>query len=306
MKLRVYTILIVATVLGLAGCGQRESPSPPRVAAIAIGPRPRRTAAFDCRALRVIGPAVAGMFYPRHEKDLAAIVNKLLANAKGQKIEHLRGLVCPPCRLSLLRQDGGHRVQAGGGPRVSHRDYPRAQSIRPFRGRSFLPAADAMETPLGLVCLSPKVAELAKKAALCRQSAMQGPAPPIWWQESPQRELPGFGEDTPFSWEHSVEVQVPFLQRVLADFRVAHGGAGGGGSGSCRKGPRAAVGRRNPVGGKLRPDPLPDRRPSQGDRRRHNQDHLLCSTPRGWRRKIERHNYPPDRPWPAENFPSWP
>ncbi len=87
-----------------------------------------------------------------------------------------------------------------------------------FEGAA-LPAADAMDTPLGLVRLSPMVAELAKKKPFavnppCRVQR------PEWWSQSPQRELPAFGEDTPFSWEHSVEVELPFLQRVLGDFRV--------------------------------------------------------------------------------------
>ena len=33
-------------------------------------------------------------------------------------------------------------------------------------------------------------------------------------------ELPAFGEETPFTWEHSVETQLPFLQRVLKGFEV--------------------------------------------------------------------------------------
>ena len=34
------------------------------------------------------------------------------------------------------------------------------------------------------------------------------------------KELPPFGEESPHTWEHSVEVQYPFLQRVLKDFEV--------------------------------------------------------------------------------------
>ncbi len=219
MKLRVYTILIVATVLGLAGCGQRESPSPPRWRPSPSAPARVAPPPSTAEPKRVIGPAVAGMFYPRHEKDLAAMVDKLLANAKGQKIEHLRGLVCPHAGYPF-----SGKTAAMGYKQVADRGFRTVIILGPshyalFEGAA-LPAADAMETPLGLVCLSPKVAELAKKQPF----AVNPPCKvrrPDWWQESPQRELPPFGEDTPFSWEHSVEVQVPFLQRVLADFRVA-------------------------------------------------------------------------------------
>ena len=78
--------------------------------------------------------------------------------------------------------------------------------------------AVAVETPLGRIPISAKAAELAKlkpfhlhpKADVHR---------PQWWQSVP-KELPAFGEETPFTWEHSVEVQFPFLQRVLKDFEV--------------------------------------------------------------------------------------
>jgi AmmeMemoRadiSam system protein A/AmmeMemoRadiSam system protein B len=86
-----------------------------------------------------------------------------------------------------------------------------------FEGAA-LPAADAMKTPLGLVRLSPKVDELATKAPFAVNPSCQVQRPE-WWSESPQGKLPP-DADTPFSWEHSVEDQLPFLQRVLGDFRV--------------------------------------------------------------------------------------
>ena len=146
------------------------------------------------------------------------MVDKLLAEAKSQKIEHLRGLVCPHAGYEY-----SGKTAAIGYKQVAGRKFRTVIILGPSHHALFdgaaLPAADAMETPLGPVPLSPKVAELAKKT-LRHQSALRSLERPDWWHGVAQRELPPFGEDTPFTWEHSVEVQVPFLQRVLGNFSI--------------------------------------------------------------------------------------
>ena len=42
---------------------------------------------------------------------------------------------------------------------------------------------------------------------------------PPWWTQAP-KPAPPVGEDTPETWEHSVEVQVPFLQKTLPHFKI--------------------------------------------------------------------------------------
>ena len=42
---------------------------------------------------------------------------------------------------------------------------------------------------------------------------------PPWWRQAP-KPAPEAGQDTPETWEHSVEVQVPFLQKVLKHFKL--------------------------------------------------------------------------------------
>ncbi len=167
---------------------------------------------------KVIGPAVAGMFYPRHEKDLRELVDKLLAEAKSANIKNLRGLVCPHAGYAY-----SGKTAAAAYKQLLGRNIHTAIILGPSHHALFdgaaLPSADAMETPLGLVLLSPKTAALAKKSPF----AVDPPARverPDWWSQSPQACLPPFGEDTPHTWEHSVEVQLPFLQRALAEFRV--------------------------------------------------------------------------------------
>jgi hypothetical protein len=235
MKFLGRTLLVLAILLGLGGCGHRQpSPSaPPAPAGMAAtgatsppsspgspsAPAGAASPATAANFKKVIGPAVAGMFYPRHQQDLAAMVDKLLAEAKPQKIDRLRGLVCPHAGYPY-----SGKTAAIGFKQVAGRNFHTVIILGPshyalFNGAA-LPAAEAMETPLGFVPLSPKVAELGKKEPFAIAPPCRIPQRPDWWQQSPQRELPPFGEDTPFSWEHSVEVEVPFLQRVLGDFRL--------------------------------------------------------------------------------------
>jgi AmmeMemoRadiSam system protein A len=81
-----------------------------------------------------------------------------------------------------------------------------------------LPKADAYKTPLGLVPISEKAKALASTApfVLEPQCLVQRPG---WWRQAP-KSAPEAGQDTPETWEHSVEVQVPFLQKVLKNFRL--------------------------------------------------------------------------------------
>jgi AmmeMemoRadiSam system protein A len=86
-----------------------------------------------------------------------------------------------------------------------------------FEGAS-VPEVDAYQTPLGRVPLSPRAAELAAVRPLASgQPCRVGR--PGWWRQA-SKEAPPFGEDTPHTWEHSLEVQLPFLQRVLEDFTM--------------------------------------------------------------------------------------
>ena len=201
----------LGALLIFGGCAKPTAPT-------AVAAPAQKSPAAVAPPRKVIGPAVAGLFYPRHEKDLTELVNKLLAEAKSANIENLRGLVCPHAGYEF-----SGKTAATGYKQLVGRNIHTAIILGPshhawFKGAA-IPSADAMETPLGLVLLSPKAAALAKK----KPFAVDPPAEverPAWWSQSPQRELPPFGEDTPFTWEHSVEDQLPFLQRVLKEFRI--------------------------------------------------------------------------------------
>jgi hypothetical protein len=169
-------------------------------------------------ASRIRRPAVAGTFYQRDPDALAKQVDELLAKAEVHDIPRLRGLICPhagyvysgPVAATAYKQLAGRGIETVILLGPSH--------TADFAGGS-IPDVDAYETPLGLVPLSAK----ARQLATIRPFACNPPARvarPRGWQGA-SKELPPFGKETPHTWEHSLEVQLPFLQRTLKDFTIA-------------------------------------------------------------------------------------
>lgn len=140
---------------------------------------------------RIRHPAVAGLFYPAEPAVLSAAVDGFLAAANGVTGRAAHAIVVP------------HAGYAYSGPAAAaayRAMEDRTTEIRrvvlfgpphyvPLDGAA-VPAADAWETPLGIV---PVAEDL-------RAVAIQAGADPA---------------DLPHAPEHSLEVQLPFLQRVL-------------------------------------------------------------------------------------------
>jgi AmmeMemoRadiSam system protein A len=166
---------------------------------------------------RVLGPAVAGKFYPQDKEALAKKVDELLAAAKAEPIENLRALVCPHAGYEF---SGG--VAAKGFKQLAGRKFRTVIILGPSHTSLFhgvaVADADAVETPLGQIPISPKAAELGGLPPFSLHPKCEV-FRPDWWQSAP-KQLPAFGEETPLTWEHSVEVEYPFLQRMLTDFSV--------------------------------------------------------------------------------------
>jgi hypothetical protein len=143
-------------------------------------------------------PAVAGMFYPANPVALSAQVEQLLSAAERPSVRRPKGLIVPHAgyvysgpvaasayaRLAGLR-DGIERVLMMG---PSHRAFVRGLAV---------PRSDSFATPLGRIPVD--------REAIDRV-----------------RSLPGVIEDdSAHAMEHSLEVQLPFLQRVLGSFTLA-------------------------------------------------------------------------------------
>jgi len=143
---------------------------------------------------RVRPPAVAGTFYPARPGELERTVDDLLASARIPETAHApMALVVP------------HAGYVYSGP-VAATAYARlgaaAATISrvvalgpvhyvPIRGAA-VPATDAWKTPLGEVPIDPALRE----RAVARGAAV---------------------DDRPHAPEHAVEVQLPFLQRILCE-----------------------------------------------------------------------------------------
>jgi AmmeMemoRadiSam system protein B len=180
---RARTVILVGWVVASATITTACDRSKPR-------PQPSR----EKTVMRVREPAVAGSFYPDDPDELAAMVDGYLAEAKARNLPGLRALVCPHAGYIYSGKTAGigFRQAAGG-----HFDQVvvMAPSHRvAFRGVA-VPAADAFETPLGKIPVSDRADELGK-------------SPPF------------VVDSRPHAQEHALEVELPFLQRVLKRFEL--------------------------------------------------------------------------------------
>ncbi len=145
---------------------------------------------------KVREPAFAGQFYPDDKGRLASMIDGYLSSAPArQDLWGVRGLVSPhagyvysgPVAAHAYRQLKGSRYGTVIVLGPNHRSYMR---------KAYIPDADYYETPLGRVPVSPVAKELLRDGLFTSEPA---------------------GAD---SQEHSVEAQVPFLQRVLPPFEI--------------------------------------------------------------------------------------
>ena len=146
---------------------------------------------------RVRKPAVAGYFYPKDQNALKRTVDDFISNVKQKQITgKILGLMCPHAGYVFSGQ-----VTAYSYRQIKDRDYDTVVIIGPSH-HLYLEGAsvgdwDTYVTPLGKVPVNREIA----KALLDRGG-------PFHFVEQAH------------IWEHSVETQMPFLQRVLKDFDI--------------------------------------------------------------------------------------
>jgi MEMO1 family protein len=147
------------------------------------------------RSLRVRAPAVAGIFYPGGASSLAANVDGLLKQFELKPTRRPRALICPHAGY---RYSGAMAAQAFS--QIRGEAYDQVVLMGPshrvaFRGVA-VADADAFETPLGQLPLTGKLTELTRSKLFVKASA-------------------------PHEEEHSIEVELPFLQRTLSKFTLS-------------------------------------------------------------------------------------
>ena len=166
---------------------------------------------------KVREPAVAGTFYPKDPDELTRVVDRLLMSVASNLSGRVRAVIAPHAgyRFSGLTAAAAYKQLMAADVQTVVVLAPSHTSL--FDGAS-IPDVAAYRTPLGLVRLSPMAADLAKEKPFVVNPECDVRRP-SWWKLAP-KEAPPFGQDTPHTWEHSIEVQLPFLQRTLRKFQL--------------------------------------------------------------------------------------
>jgi len=161
---------------------------------------PRQAGRSDGQKVRA--PAVAGGFYPADPKELTQMIDGLLAHASVPQVQGpLVALICPHAGYIFTGP-----VAAACFSQLKGRKYTRVVVIAPSHFENFPFSAvydgDAYATPLGTVPVDKAFgAKLAELSPLIKVSERgHTPVPP--------------------QGEHALEVQLPFLQRTLGEFKL--------------------------------------------------------------------------------------
>lgn len=133
----------------------------------------------------------------------------LLARAPARLAvgESLRALIAPHAGYAYSGLTAAHAFR-----QVSEQSFQRVVVLGPshfarFAGAS-LPACDAYATPLGEVPVAPLARSLAGQGPFVSEPRCPVQRPP-WGRPVPS------GAATPDTWEHAIEVELPFLQQAL-------------------------------------------------------------------------------------------
>jgi AmmeMemoRadiSam system protein B/AmmeMemoRadiSam system protein A len=151
---------------------------------------------------KVRNAAVAGGFYPSDPRMLASTIDQMLAQVPQHKIDgKIVALVAPHAGYVYSGPVAAHAYAA-----LADRQYSRVVVIAPSHCEAFAHTSvydgDAYATPLGSISVD---CTFVRRLAKCH----------------PSIQLSGHGHrPTAEGAEHSLEVQLPWLQRVLGDFQL--------------------------------------------------------------------------------------
>jgi len=141
--------------------------------------------------------AVAGLFYPSDKEKLISEIQLLLSSAEStEKISGIIGIISPHAGYIYSGKTAAYAFNLLRGKKIknviiispSHREYFPGSCV--FSGSSY-------ETPLGIVEVNKNLAEKLVEGSKTLFTGIKG-----------HRE------------EHAIEVQIPFLQNILSDFKI--------------------------------------------------------------------------------------
>lgn len=141
-------------------------------------------------------PAVAGQFYPEQKEDLLAVLENFLAKAEAPfENKNIRGLILPHAGYPFSGS-----VAAYGAKLLQGREIERViligSSHNHLLDKATIDGGDIWQTPLGDVFIDKDLAE-----KLSSESYFET-------------------DSRPHEREHSLEVELPFLQFALQDFKL--------------------------------------------------------------------------------------
>jgi len=138
----------------------------------------------------------AGSFYPGNPDTLRAQINNFLANAKSEDIENIKSIICPHAGYIYSGQVAAYSYR-----QISGKTFDSIFIIAPSHSEYFdfisIFNGDAYRTPLGLVYVDKERSK-------------------ILADKSPRMELSKYGHRN----EHSLEVQLPFLQVLFENIKI--------------------------------------------------------------------------------------
>jgi hypothetical protein len=198
----------IALILGLCtGLWQTRAAEAPVAPMAAPAPAP---------AIVVREPAVAGLFYPKDPAALSQMIDAFLAAAKTTPLDgELRALVCPHAGYPYSGPVAAYAYRLLAGREYSTVVVMGPSHYAALRGAS-VTNADVFRTPFGDVPISSKARALAQTPPFALEPRCRVQRPDWWLQSS--RDPPA--NDTADTWEHSVEVEIPFLQKTLNGFQL--------------------------------------------------------------------------------------
>ena len=147
-------------------------------------------------------PAVAGGFYPSDPDEVARMVDESLENANVPKLPAPVAIVSPHAGYVYSGHVAGHSYALLRGRAIDRVVVISPSHVESFQGASVYDGG-GYATPLGVIRVD---VEFAKRLA----------------ESSPRITISGSGHDygRRQRGEHALEVQLPFLQRVLSDFSL--------------------------------------------------------------------------------------
>lgn len=168
-------------------------------------------------SIKIREPAVAGLFYPKSPSALREMIDNYLREAPDLKLTDVRGLVSPHAGYIYSGPIAAYGYKQLIGKEIKTVILLAPSHYALFKGASVC-GSEYYRTPLGEVKISPKALQIARRPPFILESPARVQRP--GWAMESSRATPEYGNDTPHTWEHSDEVQVPFLQTVLKDFEL--------------------------------------------------------------------------------------